>query len=233
MPRLEAVARVAESSKFRGTGKQSHQTDVEGMNRELKCVIMEFFKNELYHIYNRGNNRQKIFFKRENYLFFLAKVRKFVMPYCDKLSYTLMPNHFHFFVHSDERTINKKEIRGKERNVLSEGIRLLLSSYTQAINKQNKSSGSLFQQNTKAAPIVKGSINYELTVFHYIHQNAYRAKLVDKMEDWEYSSFPDYCGKRNGSLCNRELAIKLLGLNMSTFYEDSYKAIGIDIKDLV
>ena len=203
------------------------------MNRELKCVIMEFFKNELYHIYNRGNNRQKIFFKRENYLFFLAKVRKFVMPYCDKLSYTLMPNHFHFFVHSDERTINKKEIRGKERNVLSEGIRLLLSSYTQAINKQNKSSGSLFQQNTKATPIVKGSINYELTVFHYIHQNAYRAKLVDKMEDWEYSSFPDYCGKRNGSLCNRELAIKLLGLNMSTFYEDSYKAIGIDIKDLV
>jgi len=31
---------------------------------------MEFFKNELYHVYNRGNNRQKIFFKPENYIFF-------------------------------------------------------------------------------------------------------------------------------------------------------------------
>lgn len=192
---------------------------------------MEFFKNELYHIYNRGNNQQRIFFKHDNYIYFLKKVRLNIFPYCDILSYSLIPNHFHFLIHSDQRTINKKEIRGQERNVLSEGIRLLLSSYSQAINKQNKSTGSLFQQNTKASPIVKGSINYDLTVFNYIHQNAYRAKLVEKMEDWEYSSFPDYCGKRNGSLCNKELAIKLLGLNMKTFYEDSYKAIGIDIKD--
>jgi len=189
---------------------------------------MEFFKNELYHIYNRGNNQQKIFFKPDNYIYFLKKVRGYLLPYCDILSYTLMPNHFHFLIHSDERTIINKTIRFQPKNVLSEGIRVLLSSYTQAINKQNQTSGSLFQQNTKAQPIVKGSRNYDITVFHYIHQNPYRANLVSKMEDWEYSSFADYCGKRNGSLCNRELAIKLLGLNMKTFYEDSYKAIGID-----
>jgi putative transposase len=186
---------------------------------------MEFFKNELYHIYNRGNNQQKIFFKPDNYIFFLKKVSRFIIPYCDILAYSLMPNHFHFLVHSNETTIGKKEFRGQERNV-SEGIRLLLSSYSQAINKQNGSSGSLFQQNTKASPIVKGSTNYDLTVFHYIHQNAYRANLVKKMEEWEFSSFVDYCGKRNGTLCNKELAIKLLALNMKTFYEDSYKAIG-------
>lgn len=189
---------------------------------------MEFFKNELYHIYNRGNNQQKIFFKPGNYIYFLKKVRSYLLPHCDILSYSLMPNHFHFLIHSDERTIIKKTIRFQPKNVLSEGIRVLLSSYTQAINKQNQTSGSLFQQNTKAQPIVKGSRNYDITVFHYIHQNPYRANLVSRMEDWEYSSFADYCGKRNGSLCNRELAIKLLGLNMKRFYEDSYKAIGID-----
>ena len=189
---------------------------------------MEFFESELYHIYNRGNNRQKIFFKPDNYIFFLKKVRRYILPYCDILSYSLMPNHFHFLIHSDKRTIATKTIRTQAKNVLSEGIRLLLSSYAQAINKQNQFSGSLFQQNTKARPIVKGSRNYDLTVFHYIHQNAYRGKLVEKMEDWEYSSFVDYCGKRNGNLCNKELAIKLLGLNMATFYEDSYKALGID-----
>ena len=189
---------------------------------------MEFFKNELYHIYNRGNNRQKIFFKPENYVFFLKKVRTYILPYADILAYSLMPNHFHFLIHSDERTIATKTIRDQNKNILSEGIRILLSSYTQAINKQNKSSGSLFQQNTKAQPIVKGSINYDLTVFHYIHQNAYRAKLVAKMEDWEYSSFADYCGKRNGTLCNKELAMKLLGLKMRTFYEDSFKQLGIE-----
>lgn len=199
----------------------------------INPIIMEFFKNELYHIYNRGNNKQKIFFVPDNYIYFLKKVRRYILPYCDILSYSLMPNHFHLSIHSDERTVNKKEIGGQERNVLSEGIRLLLSSYSQAINKQNKSSGSLFQQNTKATPIVKGSINYDLIVFNYIHQNAYRANLVKKMEEWEYSSFADYCGKRNGTLCNKELAIKLLGLNMKTFYEDSYKAVGVDIKNIL
>ena len=189
---------------------------------------MEFFKNELYHIYNRGNNQQKIFFKPDNYIFFLKKVRRYILPYCDILSYSLMPNHFHFLIHSDERTIATKTIRNQTKNVLSEGIRLLLRSYAQAINKQNQFSGSLFQQNTKAKPIVKGSRNYDLTVFHYIHQNAYRAKLVEKMEDWEYSSFIDYCSKRNGNLCNKALTIKLLGLNMKTFYEDSYRQIGYD-----
>ena len=200
-----------------------------GTDRQrLQKITMEFFKNELYHIYNRGNNRQKIFFKPDNYIYFLKKVRRYLLPYCDILSYSLMPNHFHFLIHSDERTIINKTIRFQPKNVLSEGIRVLLSSYTQAINKQNQTSGSLFQQNTKAQPIVMGSRNYDITVFHYIHQNPYRANLVLRMEDWEYSSFADYCGKRNGSLCNRELAIKLLGLNMKTFYEDSYKAIGID-----
>ena len=189
----------------------------------LQNITMEFFKNELYHIYNRGNNQQTIFFKPDNYIFFIKKVRRYILPYCDIISYSLMPNHFHFLIHSDERTMATKTIRSQAKNVLSEGIRVLLSSYTQAINKQNQTSGSLFQQNTKAQPIVKGSKNYDITVFHYIHQNPYRANLVSRMEDWEYSSFADYCGKRNGSLCNRELAINLLGLNMKTFYEDSYK----------
>jgi putative transposase len=189
---------------------------------------MEFFKNELYHIYNRGNNRRKIFFKPDNYIFLLKKVGRYILPYCDILTYSLMPNHFHFLIYSDERTIATKPIRDQSKNVLSEVIRLLLSSYAQAINKQNQSCGSLFQQNTKAQPVVKGSRNYDLTVLHYIHQNAYRAKLVKRMEDWEYSSFPDYCGKRNGTLCNKELAINLLGLDMKTFYEDSYRQIGID-----
>ncbi len=189
---------------------------------------MEFFENELYHIYNRGNNRQQIFFKADNYLFFLEKIRKFILPHCDILAYCLMPNHFHFLINADSRTISTKVIADKEKNILSEGIRMLLSSYTQAINKQNKTSGSLFQQNTKAKAIIKGSNLYDLLCFHYIHQNPMKAKLVDKMEDWAYSSFKDYCGLRNGTLCDQELAFRLLDLDKKKFYDDSYKIIGDD-----
>ena len=189
---------------------------------------MEFFENEPYHVYNRGNNKQNIFFSPQNYLFFLKKVRTYFLPHCNILAYCLMPNHFHFLVNSDKRTVATKIIAGRERNVLSEGIRNLLSSYTQAINKQNTTTGSLFQQNTKAKIIPRDSNMYDLLCFHYIHQNPMKAKLVTKMENWEYSSFKDYCGLRNETLCNKELAIQLLDINMKTFYGDSYRIMDDD-----
>jgi putative transposase len=52
-----------------------------------------------------------------------------------------------------------------------------------------------------------------------------KANLVEKMEDWEYSSFKDYCGLRDETMCNKDLAIQLLNLKMKTFYEDSYRII--------
>lgn len=189
---------------------------------------MTFSEGELYHIYNRGNNRQKIFFNSENYIFFLRKVRLQVLPFCDILAYCLMPTHFHFLIYSDKRTISTKSIAGTEKNVLSEGIKTLLSSYTQAINKQNQTTGSLFQQNTKAKSISKGSKLYDFICLHYIHQNLLKARLVKKIEDWTYSSFPDYCGLRNGTLCDKKQAIQLLDINMKTFYEDSYRIINDD-----
>ena len=204
MPRLRAVAPLQTQSK------------------------MEFLGNELYHIYNRGNNKQRIFFNPENYHFFLRKVRIYILPHCDILAFCFMPNHFHFLINADSRTVSTKIIAGKEKNILSEGIRNLLSSYTQAINKQNNTTGSLFQQNTKAKLISKGSNLYDLLCFHYIHQNPMKAKLIKKMEDWEYSSFKDYYGSRNGTLCNKQLAIQLLDINMKTFYDDSYRIINDD-----
>jgi putative transposase len=47
--------------------------------------------------------------------------------------------------------------------------------------------------------------------------------MVDKMEDWKFSSFIDFAGLRNGTLCNKDLAFQLLDLDAKRFYEDSYK----------
>ncbi|PZF73973.1 hypothetical protein DN068_06445 [Taibaiella soli] len=60
---------------------------------------------------------------------------------------------------------------------------------------------------------------------HYIHQNPIRAGLVNRLEDWEYSSFKDYAGLRNGTLCNKEMLMTITGYNVSTFYTDSYALI--------
>ena len=140
-----------------------------------------------------------------------------------------MPNHFHFLINADARTVQRKFISDKPRNVLSEAIKNLLSSYAQAINRQNKSVGSLFQQNTKAKCLIGAENGYDLACFNYIHQNPVKARLVEKMEDWQYSSFKDYCGFRNDSLCNKRLALQLLNLNEETFYRDSYMILNNDV----
>lgn len=59
---------------------------------------MEFTEGHIYHVYNRGNNSQTIFFTRENYLFFLEKLRKHLLPHLDVLAWCLMPNHFHLMI---------------------------------------------------------------------------------------------------------------------------------------
>ncbi|HCY40796.1 MAG TPA: hypothetical protein DHV48_05495 [Prolixibacteraceae bacterium] len=136
---------------------------------------MQFETGHLYHIYNQENNRQKIFFDRENYLFFLRKVNKHVLPFADILVWCLMPNHFHLMVHVNHVEIEhtpgatqsrarskldvpippipsptQSRIRNGELISFNKSIGIMLASYTRAINKQQNWSGSLFRSETKA-----------------------------------------------------------------------------------
>ncbi|MGG9961562.1 transposase [Ferruginibacter sp. SUN106] len=190
---------------------------------------MQFEVSNLYHIYNRGNNKQPIFFNRDNYLYFLTKVKKHIQPNCDILAWCLMPNHFHFLLHANIATVKIVKENPIEINALTEGIRLLLSSYTQGINKQNNTTGNLFQQKTKSKCITDGDKNYGYTTFQYTHQNPFKANLVRRLEDWEFSSFADYAGLRNGRLCNKALAFSLFAINEKTFLSDSYKELPDDL----
>jgi len=168
----------------------------------------------LYHIYNRSNNKELLFSNREDYLFFLRKIRSYLIPHCDILNYCLMPTHFHFLLYL-EQDVNIDLFRN--------AVGVLLRSYTQAINKQNGRTGSLFQLHTKAKEVSE----YEFICFNYIHQNPFVGKQVKKMEDWEFSSFRDYLGLRDGTLCNKTLAEELLGIEwrVENFYKLSYRDI--------
>ncbi len=183
---------------------------------------MNFEKGHLYHIFNQGNNRQKIFFSRENYLFFLNKVNTHLLPYTDIIAWCLMPNHFHFMVYI-KHLEKKRTSESKPTQSLNHSIGIMLASYTRAINKQQNKSGSLFRQKTKAecitcydgnTPSFFGSkINiqpakrqYPQVCFDYIHNNPLKAKLVKNTQDWEFSSASDYASIRNGKLINKALA---------------------------
>lgn len=94
-----------------------------------------------------GNQHQKIFFSKENYLFFIRKMRKYLLPVSDILAWCLMPNHFHFLIAANKNTCKQAEKQKLNISQFSENLRLLLSQYTQAINKEQNLSGSLFRQN--------------------------------------------------------------------------------------
>ncbi len=200
---------------------------------------MQIEKDYIYHIYNQGNNSQKIFFEQENYLFFLKKIRTYISPYADILAWCLMPNHFHLMVLVNETEVavcseafaqseGLAEQTAKQRTI-NNSIGLMLRSYTNAINKQQKRSGALFRRKTKAecincqngvtpSFITENSITkinmqnpeeqYPQVCFDYIHQNPVKAKLVKNITDWQFSSAKDYAGSRDGKLVNKSIADK-------------------------
>lgn len=193
---------------------------------------MYFEEGQIYHIYNQGNNRQRIFFERENYLFFLRKMREYLLPHCRILAYCLMPNHFHWMVEvvHTHRMTQSHPMNKPSEATLNSSIAILLRSYTRAINKQQNRTGALFRARTKAECLTKNEgitpsffntefstkINthrpedeYLQVCFDYIHQNPFVAGLVKKVEDWEFSSYKDYAGLRKGTLVDKKRSLEL------------------------
>lgn len=79
-----------------------------------------FEPGRYYHLYNRGNNRSRIFFESDNYLFFLRKVRQYLDPVLDIVAYCLIPTHYHFLVRVKEREVNQEAKRETSEVCLSE-----------------------------------------------------------------------------------------------------------------
>jgi putative transposase len=200
-----------------------------------KKIDMKFYQEKIYHIYNQGNNQQKIFFEKKNYLFFLNKMRTHLCGHCDILSWCLMPNHFHWMIqiHPEYEENLEKHLADTNAPIvdpLNRSISILLSSYTKAINRMYGRSGSLFRGRTKSidlSPDDRTDNQHPLICLLYIHQNPLKAGLVNKLEDWEFSSYMDYAGLREGTICSINQTQILLDLpsNHQEFTKLSYQTI--------
>jgi len=187
---------------------------------------MQFDPDNLYHIYNQGNNKQCIFEQAEEYNFFLWLIRKNLLPFSEILAYCLMPNHFHIMIYADERSKTRIKQGGLFIDPITNSFRKTLSSYTRVKNEKSGKSGSLFRQKTKAKCLSEMVLNsgnlqkrndYYQNCFYYIHQNPLKAGIVNELEEWIFSSYLDYAGLRDGSLCNKILAEKYGLFNPQTF----------------
>ena len=153
---------------------------------------VELCAGEYYHLHNRGNNRARIFYERENYGFFLRRLRQYLEPILDVVAYCLMPTHYHLLILLTEAD-------------LSHRMQLFSISYTKAMNKRYDRVGSLFQGAFQAKHVNEN--NYLVHLSRYIHLNPVTAGLAARPEDWEFSSYREYIGLRDGTLPQSEIVL--------------------------
>lgn len=175
-------------------------------NRDYK----KFAPNTCYHIYNRGSGKQDIFLDDDDKTFFLFRLKENLFPgniythgrYTPKalapnsfslLCYCLMPNHFHFLIKQQAET------------PISALILKVFTSYSKYFNKKYNRIGPLFQDTYKATPVLTDT--YLCWLSAYIHNNPKTDNIVNNLLNYPWSSYLDYFGIRNGTLCNKEFVL--------------------------
>ncbi len=175
---------------------------------------------EIYHVFNRGINRQSTFTSRKEYQrailaikFYqvatppasLSKVLTLPVDLKDRviedmekaerqveiISFCLMPNHFHFL------------LKQKKDGGISKFMGNFQNSYTRYYNTRNERDGAIFLTQFKAVRIV--SDEQLIHVSRYIHLNPYTGyviKTLKELEDYLWSSFPDYIKGKSTLILN-------------------------------
>ncbi len=148
---------------------------------------------EYYHLYNRGNNYEETFLTRENFSYFLKLWRKYLFDNdVEVICYCLMPNHYHFLVYLMTDNLSKL-------------MQPFLLAYTNSFNRRHKRVGALFQGRFKTKHV--NNTEYLLHLSRYIHLNPFKAGLVSSPEEWEFSSYQEYIGLRQGTLPKTNIII--------------------------
>lgn len=131
----------------------------------------------VFHVINRGVGRQTIFHKEEDYAAFervMAEAWERVPIRI--LSYTLMPNHWHF------------ALWPRTDDEVGEFTKWMTHTHTQRWHAHYHSSGTghLYQGRFKSFPVQENV--HLLLVLRYIERNALRANLVGRAENWPWCS---------------------------------------------
>lgn len=140
--------------------------------------------NVCYHIITRGNQRQRIFKDDSDYQEYLDRLRKYKKKYDFLLyGYCLMSNHIHLLGES------------KLTSALSGFMSSLQRSYTAYFNGKYGQVGHLWQGRFKSKVIAKD--RYLIDCINYIEANPLRAKIVNSIQQYKWSSYIERTLKGN------------------------------------
>ena len=140
---------------------------------------MKYENEYLYHIYNRGAHKAKLFWCKRHFEF----CRDLLIKNAEKhrvslLAYCLMPNHYHLLMRQEQETS------------ISKFLQATFIAYTQFVNTREGHNGTLFQGRAQSRRI--DSDDYAISAARYIHLNPVLAHIVQQPEEWEYSDCKEW-----------------------------------------
>jgi len=168
--------------------------------------IRIWFPEAVYHIIQRGNSQQDIFHEEGDYIWLLRTIKevqqekKFIL-----YAYALMTNHYHLIIQSPYCHI-------------SEVMHAINSKYALCFNKKYQKSGHLFQGRFK--DILVDTDSYLLELSRYIHLNPVKAGLVNKPEEYRWSSYRAYIKGNREEIVDTALIFSQFQSNASDGYKD-------------
>jgi putative transposase len=131
----------------------------------------------IYHVLNRANAKVEIFKREKDYEAFLRIIEESLEKTpLNIFSFCIMPNHWHFV------------LRTQEDGDMGRFIQRLTISHAKRWHAAHQTTGAghLYQGRYKSFPIQNDS--HFLTVCRYVERNPLRAKLVEGVQDWKWSS---------------------------------------------
>jgi REP element-mobilizing transposase RayT len=140
------------------------------------------YEGAIYHVVARGNARQYIVHDDDDRRWLLDDLERAVgRPGWDLLSFVVLSNHLHLLLNTPRPNPGR-------------GMQAFLSAYARWWGRRRRRRGHLFQGRYKAELIEDDSDYW--TVSRYIHLNPFRARPVERPDQWAWSSYPGYANVR-------------------------------------
>ena len=133
-----------------------------------------------HHVTQRGNYRQKVFFRADDRLLYLALLGEFFPHYGIALEgYCMLENHVHLV------------LIPHDANGLSRAMQRIHSDYARAVHLRLRRMGHLWQARFHSTPLDE---KHSWAALLYVERNPVRAGLVEHCGDWRWSSAPGHLG---------------------------------------
>ena len=168
----------------------------------------------VYHVTQRAPGREMMFIEDADYLFFLKLLKKTIRKVpLDIYAFALMPNHVHLMLKATPKDMGA-------------AMKTLFQSYAQAFNKKYERKGHVVCGTYRARYCDTAA--YFLNISLYIHLNPLKARLVDDVYAYRWTSLSCYSNKSIVSFVNPRPVLNLFE-NVADPYL-TYKSLISDIR---